>query len=318
MKRTGNLFDAIFTRSNLYLAYLDARSGKRKKRACFAFEAHLGRNLAELHREIHGGTYEPRPYHQFTVYEPKPRVIHAPHFRDTVVQHAIYRFVYDIFNKTFIDKSFACRKGLGTHRASYYTQEAMRSHSDDAYYLKLDIRKFFYSIDRNILRGHIEQKIKDIRLVDMMMKFTRCDGETGIPIGNLLSQLYALIYLNPLDHFIKRILKVCHYVRYVDDFILIGMSRLRCHLYREIIVRYLSGVLGLSLSKWTILKVKEGINFVGYRTYKSYRLIRRYSLFKFKRALAKGKSEVITSLLGHAKNTASQPSMINLMEARYA
>lgn len=318
MKRTGNLFDTIFTEENLYAAYLDARRGKRKKRSCFAFETNLGANLKDLHREIHDGTYEPRPYHQFMVYEPKPRTIHAPHFRDTVVQHAIYRHVYSIFNRSFINTSFACRKGMGNHRASAFTQSAMRSSSDNAYYLKLDIRKFFYSIDRAVLRDLIERKVKDARLVDIMMMFARCDEATGIPIGNLLSQLYALIYLNPLDHFIKRILHVGQYVRYVDDFILIGYTRARCHSFREIIDCYLRGLLGLSLSRWTIMKIKRGINFVGYRTYRAYKLIRRFSFFKFKRALIAQKTEVITSLLGHANNTASQLSMINLMEARYA
>lgn len=315
MKRTGNLFDKVFSERNLYNAYLDARRGKRKKRACFEFETHLGQNLQDLYWEIHGSTYKPRPYHQFMVYEPKPRIIHAPHFRDTVVQHAIYRYVYGIFNKTFINTSFACRKGMGTHRAAHYAQQAMRSHSDDAYYLKLDIRKFFYSIDRDILRTLIERKVKDERLVDIMMLFTQCDTATGIPIGNLLSQLYALIYLNPLDQFIKRILHVCHYVRYVDDFILIGYSRVRCHSYREIIDCYLWGLLNLALSRWTIMKISMGINFVGYRTWKAYRLIRHYSWNKFKRAVARGNQDAITSLLGHAKGTLTLPSMMKYMEA---
>jgi RNA-directed DNA polymerase len=314
MKRTGNLFDAIFTEENLYAAYLDARRGKRKKRSCFAFETNLGTNLKDLYREIHNGTYEPRPYHLFTVYEPKARTIHAPHFRDTVVQHAIYRHVYSIFNGMFISTSFACRRGMGTHRASAYTQSAMRSASDNAYYLKLDIKKFFYSIDRDVLQGLIEQKIKDARLVDIMMMFARCDDATGIPIGNLLSQLFALIYLNPLDHFIKRILHVGRYVRYVDDFILIGHTRTRCHSFREIIDCYLWGLLGLSLSRWTIMKIKRGINFVGYRTFQAYKLIRRYSFCKFKRAVIAGKDEVITSLLGHANTTASLPSMMRFLE----
>lgn len=317
MKRTGNLFDTVFTMKNLYAAYCDARRGKRKKRACFEFETNLGANLRDLHREIHERTYEPRPYRQFMVYEPKLRVIHAPHFRDTVVQHAIYRHVYDIFNRSFIDTSFACRTGKGTHRASLYTQKALRAHQDNACYLKLDISKFFYSIDRDVLRALIERKIKDARLVDIMMQFTSIDAETGIPIGNLLSQLYALIYLNPLDHFIKRILRIGHYVRYVDDFILIGYSRIRCHCYREIIDCYLWGLLGLSLSRWTIMKVRQGINFVGYRTFKAYRLIRRYSWQKFRRAVARGKQDVVTSLLGHAKNTASLPSMMRILEEYY-
>jgi len=313
MKRIGNLFDRTFSEENLYQAYLDARKGKRKKRACFKFEVGLGANLAQLHSEISGGTYRPRPYFQFVVYEPKRRVIYAPDFRDVVVQHAIYRVVYPIFDRTFISTSFACRKGYGTHRASDYTQRALRAYSGDLYTLKLDIRRFFYSIDRAILRALIERKIKDARLVDMMMLFAEHDEPLGIPIGNLLSQLYALIYLNPLDHFVKRELKVKHYVRYVDDFILIGLERDQCLEYRERIKSFLIDRLHLEVSKSTIQKIKRGVNFVGYRTWRSRRFIRKYSLYKFRRMVLKGKKEAVVSLLGHAKNTNSLRYMLRII-----
>jgi retron-type reverse transcriptase len=298
---------------NLYQAYLDARRGKRKKAVCFEFERHLGANLASINDEIHDGSYRPRPYFKFKVYEPKERIVHAPAFRDIVVQHAIYRVVYDIFDSSFIDQSFACRTGKGTHRASGYTQWALRKHGTDEYTLKLDIRKFFYSIDRYILKTQIERKIKDGPLVDIMMLFTEMGTPIGIPIGNLLSQIYALIYLNPMDHFIKRTLKVKHYVRYVDDFILIGLTRPKCIELRKKIVAWLWDNLHLSLSKSTIQKVKKGVNFVGYRTWQGKRFIRKYSLFKFRRAVKSGKRDVVVSLLGHAKNTQSIPYMAKIL-----
>ena len=111
-----------------------------------------------------------------------------------------------------------------------------------------------------------------------MMLFAEKEEPFGIPIGNLLSQIYALIYLNPLDHFIKRVLKVKHYVRYVDDFILIGLTREKCLEYKKLTVNFLKNELGLVLSKFTIQKIKRGVNFVGYRTWKNRRLIRKYSL----------------------------------------
>lgn len=314
MKRTGNLFETIFSSSNLYLAYLDARKGKRKKMACFEFEKHLGANLQALYEELHNGTYRPRSYFRFIVYEPKERVIYAPAFRDIVVQHAIYRIIYAIFDRTFINTSFACRIGYGTHRASKYTQGALRVYSGDHYTLKLDIRKFFYSINRKILRSLIERKIKDKHLIDVMMMFADLDEPVGIPIGNLLSQIYALIYLNPVDHFIKRVLKIKHYVRYVDDFILIGLTRPQCLLYRKAIVDFLRENLGLVLSKSTISKIKHGINFVGYRTWRSKRFIRKYSLYKFKRMVQKQNYQAIVSLLGHAKNTNSINYMLKILK----
>ena len=314
MKRHGNLFNQIFTRENLHQAFLDARRGKRKKWACFRFEINLGHNLESLYREIHEGSYRPRPYFTFSVYEPKQRIIHAPAFRDIVVQHAIYRVVYALFDATFIDQSFACRVGMGTHRASDYTQQALRKCEPDSYTLKLDIRKFFHSIDRDILRSLIERKIKDRRLADLMMLFTECDGPTGIPIGNLLSQLYALIYLNPLDHFVKRVLGVRHYVRYVDDFVLIGLTRPQCLEYRERIILYLESALRLTLSKSTIQKVRRGVNFVGYRTWRGKRFIRKYSLYRFRRALRRENSKALASILGHACRTNSLPHMLRLIK----
>lgn len=314
MKRIGNLFDVIFSKDNLYSAYLYARRGKRKKRACFQFEIQLGANLAGLYEEIHNGSYKPRPYFKFIIYEPKERIIHAPAFRDIVVQHAIYRVVYSIFDKTFISTSFACRLGYGTHRASKYTQDALRVYSEDDYFLKLDIKKFFYSIDRKILKTQIEKKIKDKRLVNIMILFAEKEEPLGIPIGNLLSQIYALIYLNPLDHFIKRVLKMKHYVRYVDDFILIGLTREKCLEYKSRIVDYLKNELGLVLSKFTIQKIKRGINFVGYRTWKNRSLIRKYSLYKFKRSVKANKQESAVSLLGHAKRTNSLRYMLYIIK----
>lgn len=313
MKRYGKLFDQAFSVDNLLGAYEDARRGKRNRRACFEFERHLGARIMCLHKALMAGKYRPQPYHEFTVHEPKERVIHAPAFTDVVVQHAIYRVIYPLFDRTFIDQSFACRKGYGTHRASNYTQEAMRRCDGDDYFLQLDIRKFFYSIDRAVLRRLVERKIKDKRLVDVMMLFADYTAPRGIPIGNLLSQIYALIYLNPLDHFIKRELKVRHYVRYVDDFVLLGLTRQQCLDYRRLIITFLRDELGLELSKTTIATIRKGINFVGYRTWRSCRVIRKYSLFKFRRRVRSGELPAVVSLLGHAKKTQSLRYMLNLL-----
>jgi len=314
MKRTGNLFDRAFSVDNLLAAYEDARKGKRSKRACFEFERHLGARIMCLHKALHAGTYRPQPYHRFTVMEPKEREILAPAFADVVVQHAVYRVIYPLFDRTFISTSFACRKGYGTHRASDYTQRAMRRCGGDEYFLQLDVRKFFYSIDRGVLRRQIERKIKDSRFVDVMMLFAENGEPRGIPIGNLLSQIYALIYLNPLDHFIKRELRIRKYVRYVDDFILIGLTREQCLAFRRLLVEFLRAGLGLELSRSTIQKIRRGINFVGYRTWRTCRVIRKYSLFKFRRLVRRGELQGVISLLGHARRTQSLRYMLNLIK----
>lgn len=304
-KKLGFLYEETFTMENLYEAYLIARKGKRKKLGTLRFEKNLGIELKTLHQELENGTYRPRPYTQFKVYEPKERTINAPSFRDLVVQHAIYKVIYPIFDKTFIATSFACRKGGGTHKASVYTQNELKKYNGELYFVKLDIRKFFYSIDRQILRKLFEKKIKDKRFIDVMCQFAIMNTDKGIPIGNLLSQIYALIYMNPVDHYIKRELKVKSYVRYVDDFVLIGLTLDEAKKAKELCEKFIQDKLNLELSHWHIQKIKRGINFVGYRTWKKVKFVRKHSMYKMKKAIKKLKIESIISLVGHAKRTAT-------------
>ena len=147
-----------------------------------------------------------------------------------------------------------------------------------------------------------------------MMAFSSMDKPVGIPIGNLLSQIYALVDLNPVDHFIKRELKIKRYVRYVDDFILIGIARPQCLEFRKTIIEFVRDKLCLRLSKSTIQKVKKGLNFVGFRTWKTKRFIRKFSLYKFKREVSRKNVPAIISLLGHAKRTNSLPYMIRILK----
>ena len=321
MKRVGNLFERAFTPEALYQAWLDAGQGKMARRATMAFSRRLGAHLEELHDEIHSGRYRPQVYVEFTVHEPKPRTIYAPAFRDLVVQHAIYRLIYPLFNTGFIDQSFACRVGKGTHRAADYAQAALRASLPGTCTLKLDIRKFFYRIDRARLRALIERRIKDERFVDMMMRFAKYGHPrtepVGIPIGNLLSQLYALIYLSPLDHFIKRELKAERYARYVDDFVIFGWARQRCLDALQRIQHFLRETLGLELSRWTLAPLRRGLNFVGYRTWRSRRFIRRHSLHRATRCAAKGQLASVISVLGHARHTASWLPLITRLKEQH-
>lgn len=321
MKRVGNLFERAFTPEALYQAWLDASKGKMARRATMAFSRRLGAHLDDLHAEIHSGRYRPQVYVEFMVHEPKPRTIYAPAFRDLVVQHAIYRLIYPIFNSGLIDQSFACRVGKGTHRAADYAQAALRAAPAGTCTLKLDIRKFFYRIDRARLRDFIERRIKDERFVDIMMRFAEYGHPRteplGIPIGNLLSQLYALIYLAPLDHFIKRDLKAERYARYVDDFVIFGWPRQRCLDALHRIQHFLRNTLGLELSRWTLAPIARGLNFVGYRTWRSRRFIRKHSLHRANRSAGKGQIASVVSILGHAQRTASLNHLLSTLKANH-
>lgn len=252
----------------------------------------------------------------FQVYEPKPRTIYAPAFRDTVVQHAIYRTIYNLFDRSFIDQSFACRKGKGTHKAADYAQWALQQSKPGTYTLKMDVRKFFYSIDRQALRRMIERKIKDRRLVAVMMLFADHGESAGIPIGNLLSQLYALIYLNGLDHFVKRQLKARLYCRYVDDFIIFGISREQATSHLAKIKAYLAGI-NLELSRYSIAPVSQGVNFAGYRTWRSKRFVRKHSVYTMRQAVKKGRLQSAMAVLGHAKRTHSLRHFIKILKESY-
>jgi RNA-directed DNA polymerase len=299
-KRIGNLYDSMFTLDALYSAYLKARKGKRKALAVMRFEQNLGANLRELCDQLQSGDYKPSGYRRFFIREPKLREISAPAFRDVVVQHAIYQVINPIFDATFVHDNYGCRVEKGTHKASDAAQKFLRQSPADSYTLQLDIRKFYYRIDRGVLEKLVARKIKDQRLLELMMKFADHGEPLGVPIGSLLSQLYALIYLDAMDHFIKRELKIGKYVRYVDDFVLFGLSKEDALQAKGKIETFLSQELKLELSRWAIEPVKKGINFVGFRTWRSKRFVRKHSLYKFSKSLRLGDLPSLSSIIGNA------------------
>lgn len=304
-KRHGNLFDRMFALDALHAAYLASRRRKRKKSAVAALERNLGANLHALHDELHSGRYQPRPYSTFQVFEPKPRMIYAPHFRDVIVQRAMYEVLYPIFDATFSRESFGCRRGYGTHRAADRAQRFLRESPADSYVLQMDIRKFFYRIDREILAGMWARKIKDARVLELLARFVAYPDVVGIPIGNLLSQLAALVYLDPLDQFVKREMEAPRYVRYVDDFILFGLARDEAYRAKDRIESFLGERLHLELSRWTIQPTRRGVNFVGFRTWRKTRFVRRHSLHNFSRSLRRGDVRSLNSIMGNARHSAT-------------
>jgi retron-type reverse transcriptase len=310
-KRHGNLYEQMFTLDALHAAYLRSRDRKRKKSAVRRFEQNLGFNLQALHNELQAGTYEPRPYKTFYVYEPKPRLIHAPHFRDVVVQQAMYAVLYPLVDSRLCFESYGCRKNKGTHRAADRAQQFLRESPPDSYLLQLDIRKFFYRIDRETLLSQWRKIVKDTRVLHLLHEFSLYPADAGVPIGNLMSQIAALIYLNPLDHYIKRTLKAGRYVRYVDDFIVFGLTKPETLAMREQITDWLKANLGLELSRWTIQPVSRGLNFVGFRTWRKTRFVRKHSLYTFNRALRTGAMDSIVSCIGHAKASATHKHFMN-------
>jgi len=303
-KRYGHLYEQL-DRDALHRAYLRSRQGKRSLPSTLAFEQNLGANIEALFHELHDGTYQIQPYRKFQVHEPKTRDICAPTFRDRIVQHALYEILYPIFDRTFIHDSYGCRVGKGTHKAADQAQRFLRESRQDSYYLQLDIKKFYYSINRRILREQLARKIKDQRFLDLSVAFTEQDDPLGLPIGNLLSQLFALIYLDAFDQWVKRDLKIKRYVRYVDDSILFDLDRQQAQALRDEIAEWLWVHLELRLSRHTIAPIKRGFNFVGFRTWRSRRFVRKRSLYQFSRSLKNENIASLNAIMGHAKNTAT-------------
>jgi retron-type reverse transcriptase len=317
MRRTGRLYQSIANQQALLLASYRARHGKRSHRACFEFERNLGANLAQLEAELQAGSYRPHPGNRFWVTDgPKPRLIEAPAFRDLVVQHAVYAAIGPLLERRYIATSFACRVGKGTHQAADWLQAAMRRAPRGAWVLHVDARKFFYSVDRQVLAALLARVIKCRRTLDLMALFAHREAPTGIPIGNLLSQTFANLYLNSLDHFCKRTLEARDYGRYMDDAIMIAPDRATGEEWLRRIRQHLA-LLGLEISHYSLQPIKRGANFVGFRTWATARFVRPHVVSALRRDARRGRIEGVVSRLGHARRTCSFQALMNHLKDRH-
>ncbi|MDP2361493.1 MAG: reverse transcriptase domain-containing protein [bacterium] len=217
------LFDEVVSFSGLLRAWERARRGAGGSEACLAFGFHLEEELLRLQDELVANTYQPGGYRTFTVREPKPRLIAEAPFRDRVVHHAVVAVLEPLYEESFIEDSYATRKGKGTHRAVRRAQGLLRQHR---WYLKSDIRSYFASIDLDILMDLLRNQVSDERLLALLERILRCDPQhPGLPIGNLTSQFLANVYLDGFDHWLFHEERVPGYVRYMDDFVLFHDDR---------------------------------------------------------------------------------------------
>lgn len=317
MKRTGHLYPQICTQAALLAAFHKAGDRKRSHRACFEFSRNLGTNLATLQLELEAVVYVPKKPNKFWVTDGrKPRLIEAPAFRDLVVQHAVYAVIAPLFERRYIDTSFACRVGRGTHQAADWLQNIIRQAPRTDWVLHVDVRKFFYSIDRSILMGLLERVIKDQNLLGLLSQFAHRDSPTGVPIGNLMSQTFANIYLNSLDQFCKRTLKVPHYGRYMDDSIMLAPDRATGAAWLASIRAHLAS-LGLEISHYSLHPVKRGANFCGFRTWARGRFVRPHVIRAMRTDARKDKLDGVVSRLGHARRTCTFKPLLTYLKEKH-
>jgi RNA-directed DNA polymerase len=309
VKRHKHLFEEVCSYENLFAAARKAWRGKRSRRPAAEFYSRFEEEIVSLRTELLSGTYRHGGYHYFQIHDPKERTVAAAPFRDRVVHHALVRVLEPIFEKRFIEDSFACRKGKGTHAA---LRRAHRFTKAWPYALKCDIARYFPSIDHGNLLSQVERVIADKAVLDLIQTilashhdaieqeweaegdlFSVRTRQRGLPIGNLTSQFFANIYLNPLDHFVKHELRVRGYVRYVDDFLLFGEDR-RILKEQGRIIREKIDELRLAIhpDKYRLLRTADGVDFVGFVNFPNgRRKLKKDNVRRFERRLSRMKFE---------------------------
>lgn len=320
----SQLIEDIVSVGNFDVAYEKSQKGKSKyKTDAMLYSLNLTHNLCETRRKLITGEYEFAGYINFRVYEPKEREIHAPHFEDKLIQLAINNVIKRIYQPTFIYDNYACLDNKGTHKAveriSQFMRKAAWEYGDEAFIIKADIRKFFYTINRDVLKTILPKKIKCPLTLNLLYKIidsADAIDSIGLPLGNLLSQLEANIYMNECDQFCKRKLSLKYYVRYADDIVIIVKNKEEAQRILKLIIEFIANKLKLNVNekKTKIFPINQGVNTLGFKIYKTHRLLRNDSKKKIKRKTKKMRrlikeglmttekaEQILNSWLGHAR-----------------
>lgn len=303
MKRIGNLFDKIASIENLQQADAKARKGKLQSYGVKRHDKNRNKNIEKLHKMLIEGKYRTSEYETFMVYEPKEReIFRLPYYPDRIVHHAVMNYLEPIFVSTFTADTYSCIKGRGIHSCADKLKRILRNDPEGTKYcLKLDIKKFYPSIDHDILKSLLRKKLKDQRLLVLLDEII--DSADGVPIGNYLSQYFANFYLTYFDHWVKEDLKVKYYFRYADDLVFLAPDKAYLHELLGRIREYLRTNLKLEIKpNYQVFPVSSrGIDFVGYRFYHTHTLLRKRIKQRFARAVKRGNAEQsIASYMGWA------------------
>ncbi len=276
-KTIRNEFDKYLTYDNLMKSHVLSRKGKTSRKEVILFDLKQEEYINWLLEQLKNGTYKHGGYREFYVYIPKKRKVEASRYMDRIVHRwLVDSFLKKYFESQFISTSYACIKGRGMHKSAIDIQNAMKHCSriwGNYYILKMDVAKYFNSIDKDILMEILKRKIKDEKLLNLIEKIVYSqNGKKSLPIGNYTSQTFANIYLNEVDQYAKHILKCKYYFRYMDDSVILLKTKEEAIEALNKIRKFLKDKLELELnSKTQIFKSKQGVNFCGYKI-NEYRL----------------------------------------------
>lgn len=314
MKKFDRAYNHIITTENLLQAWKEFSFNKKKKIDVVLFQAKLMDNIFKLRDDLENMRYVHDSYHSFNISDPKPRHIHKATIRDRVVHRLLYRELYYYFDKKFIFDSYSCREMKGTHRAicrfAKTARKVSKNNTCTVWVLKCDIKKFFATVDHTILKKIILKHIEDRNVFLLLEKAiesfnTKGNFGVGLPLGNLTSQLFANIYMNEFDQFVKKKLKIKQYIRYADDFVILDRDKKKLIDLIPFIENFLCDTLHLSLNqnKMCIKTLASGIDFLGWVHFPYHRVLRTTTK---KRMLKRIKDhptfETISSYLGMLKH----------------
>ncbi|KAB2918713.1 MAG: RNA-directed DNA polymerase [Bacteroidetes bacterium] len=289
MKKIGNIYGNICTLDNLRLADKKAQRGKSKQYGVGIHKKNAEANLLSLQHLLLSKTYKTSPYTTFIVNEGKEReVFRLPYFPDRICHHAIMNVLEPIFKSVFTADTYSCIRGKGIHNAFYTIRRALTDEPGTRYCLKLDIKKFYPSINHDVLKALLRHKFKDNDLLYLLDEII--DSAPGLPIGNYLSQYLANFYLCYFDHWLKEKKGVKYYFRYADDIVILADNKPYLHTLLADIRQYLTENLKLEVkSNYQVFPVaSRSLDFIGYKFYHTHTLVRKSIKQNFARKLAKG------------------------------
>ena len=319
MKTYKNLYQTLYSKENLILAFQKAQKRKSNKNYVIKFKENLEENLELLRLDLLQESYKPKPLKTFIIRDPKTRKIRKSYFIDRVVHHAICNILEPIFEKRFIYDSFANRKGKGTlnaiNRFDKFKLKASKNNTRKCYVLKADIKHYFDEVNQQTLINIIKKKIKDKQLISLINKVLKNHSDKiGMPLGNQTSQFFANVYLNELDQFVKNELKAKYYIRYVDDFIILHNNKQLLEKHKQKISNFLNKELQLELhkTKSKVIPLNKGILFLGFRIFYYHKLLRKANIITMKKKLLQTNYDKVYEFLEGWCVYASQGNTYNL------